>query len=254
MKSLANQVVLISGGLGRLGSAFATAVQDAGGRVCIFDLVDKSDRESLSDVSRERSVFVQGDVTNAKDIDRAIQVCKEKFGSLDAAVHSAYPTSESWGRAFEELSFDDLSANFSMQLGGSILFSQRVIRSFEQDGGGTLIHVSSIQGISPPKFWHYEGTTMTSPIEYTAIKSGVIAITRYLAKYYSHRNIRVNCISPGGILDDQPAEFLKRYRSSCVSKGMLDASDVSGVILFLLSEEACYISGQNIVVDDGWSL
>ena len=222
--------------------------------MCVFDLADGSDREGLSDVSRERSVFVQGDVTNTEDVDRAIQVCKEKFGSLDAAIHSAYPTSESWGRTFEELSFGDLSANLSMQLGGSILFSQRVIRSFEQDGGGALIHVSSIQGISPPKFWHYEGTTMTSPIEYTAIKSGVIAITRYLAEYYRQRNIRVNCISPGGILDKQPAEFLKRYRSSCTSKGMLDASDVSGALIFLLSDEARYISGQNIVVDDGWSL
>ena len=95
---------------------------------------------------------------------------------------------------------------------------------------------------------------MTSPIEYSAIKSGVIAITRWLAKYYKNRCIRVNCVSPGGILDQQPQSFLKKYRDSCTSKGMLDAEDVVGSVLFLLSQQSKYINGQNIVVDDGWSL
>ena len=78
--------------------------------------------------------------------------------------------------------------------------------------GGNLIHISSIQGISAPKFEHYEGTNMSSPIEYSAIKSGVIAITKWLAKKYKNMNIRVNCVSPGGILDNQPIKFLEKYR------------------------------------------
>ena len=117
-----------------------------------------------------------------------------------------------------------------------------------------MIHLGSIQGISAPKFEHYAGTTMTSPIEYAAIKSGVIAITRWLAKYYSNTGIRVNCVSPGGILDQQPESFLLRYRDSCTNIGMLDAADVAETIVFLLSNDAGAINGQNIVVDDGWSL
>ena len=95
---------------------------------------------------------------------------------------------------------------------------------------------------------------MHSPIEYSAIKSGIIAITRWLAKRYRQQNIRVNCVSLGGILDQQPESFLQHYQASCNSKGMLDAQDVAGAILFLLSEESAFITGQNIVVDDGWSL
>ena len=95
---------------------------------------------------------------------------------------------------------------------------------------------------------------MTSPIEYGAIKSGVISITKYLAKYYAKKNIRVNCVSPGGILDSQTNEFVDRYKSSCTSKGLLNSDDVTGTVLFLLSEDSKYINGQNIIIDDGWSL
>jgi len=95
---------------------------------------------------------------------------------------------------------------------------------------------------------------MTSPIEYTAIKTGIISITRYLAKYYKGCGIRVNCVSPGGIVAGQPDSFLARYRESCNSKGMLDPEDVVGAILFLLSDHSLYVTGQNLVVDDGWSL
>jgi NAD(P)-dependent dehydrogenase (short-subunit alcohol dehydrogenase family) len=109
-------------------------------------------------------------------------------------------------------------------------------------------------GVVAPKFENYEGTSMTSPIEYTAVKSGIISLTSWLAKYYKNKNIMVNCVSPGGILDQQPQSFLDKYCNSCTSKGMLDPTDVAGTVLFLLSKQAKYINGQNIVVDDGWSL
>ena len=95
---------------------------------------------------------------------------------------------------------------------------------------------------------------MVSPIEYSAIKSGVISITKYLAKYLKNSNIRVNCISPGGIIDGQPKSFIEKYKDSCLSKGMLDSYDISGALIFLLSNKSSYINGQNIIVDDGWSL
>ena len=95
---------------------------------------------------------------------------------------------------------------------------------------------------------------MTSPIEYSAIKSGIISITKYLSKYYKNRNIRINCVSPGGIKDNQPKLFIKRYRQSCNSKGLLDGEDISKLILFLLSDKSKYITGQNLIIDDGWSL
>ena len=133
-------------------------------------------------------------------------------------------------------------------------YSTKSVASFRFSGYGNLLHVSSIQGLVAPKFEHYEGTKMVSPIEYSAIKSGIIAITRYLAKYCKDEKIRVNCISPGGILDNQPDIFLEKYNASCSSKGMMDAKDLNGTILFLLSNLSEYINGQNIIIDDGWIL
>ena len=95
---------------------------------------------------------------------------------------------------------------------------------------------------------------MTSPIEYTAIKSGIISITRYLSKYCKGDNIRINSISPGGIFDNQPKSFVQNYKDSCNSKGMLESEDITGALLFLLSDESKFIHGQNIIVDDGWTL
>ena len=95
---------------------------------------------------------------------------------------------------------------------------------------------------------------MHSPIEYTAAKSALIMITRYLAKYFKGKFINFNCISPGGILDNQHANFIKKYRKDCMSKGLLDSKDILGSIVFLLSDTYKFITGQTIIINDGWSL
>ena len=95
---------------------------------------------------------------------------------------------------------------------------------------------------------------MSSPIEYSAIKAGIISVTKYLAKYCKKENIRVNCVSPGGISNKQPLKFIKKYNNSCSSKGMLNPDDLIGTFIFLLSNYSEYVNGQNIIVDDGWSL
>ena len=95
---------------------------------------------------------------------------------------------------------------------------------------------------------------MTSPVEYSVIKSALIQLTKYMAKYLKGTNIRVNAISPGGIFDNQPDMFLKNYSRLSLSKGMLRTEDLKGTILFLLSDESTYVNGQNIVIDDGFSL
>ena len=140
------------------------------------------------------------------------------------------------------------------QLGSTIIFCQRIIKYFLKKKKGNIILISSVQGMQAPKFEHYHNLKMNTPIEYSAIKSGIISVSKYLSKYYKNKNIRVNCISPGGIKDNQPNLFIKRYRKSCNSKGLLDGKDISKLILFLLSEQSKYISGQNLVIDDGWSL
>jgi NAD(P)-dependent dehydrogenase (short-subunit alcohol dehydrogenase family) len=247
-------VVAISGGLGIIGSAFSRAVVENGGKVVIGDINGDEGNRIVLDLGKNDALFFEGNLTEPDVINKMIQSGEEKFGRINAAVHCAYPVSKQWGTRFEDLGVEGLKNDLFNQLGGAILFSQQMVRYFRKNGQGNLVHISSIQGLKAPKFEHYDGTDMISPIEYSAIKSGIISITGYLAKYCKNQNIRVNCISPGGILSGQPKSFLSNYKKDCLSKGMLDAADIVGALIFLLSDESKYISGQNIIVDDGWSL
>lgn len=251
---LNNLIVAISGGAGRIGSAFSKAVVENGGKVIIGDINVDRGNQLILELGDDFALFFEGNLTEPLIINQMIQKGKEKFGNIDAAVHCAYPISKQWGTPFEKLKPKDLRNDLFNQLGGAILFSQSMINEFINQKHGNLIHISSIQGFSTPKFEHYEDTKMVSPIEYSAIKAGVISITKYLAKYYKGKNIRVNSISPGGILDDQPNVFLNKYNQTCNIKGMLDSNDLCGSLVFLLSDKSKFINGQNIVVDDGWSL
>ena len=214
----------------------------------------KKGKELESLLGSENARFMATDITNVNGMQNSIEACESCFGKIDSVIHAAYPRSSGWGARLEDLKPGHLFEDLNKQLGGAILLSQQVIQQFQKQGHGNLIHIASIQGIAAPKFEHYEGTNMNSPIEYSAIKSGIIAITRWLAKHYRQQNIRVNCISLGGLLDQQPEIFLKRYQSSCNSKGMLDAKDLVGALIFLLLNQSQYVTGQNIIVDDGWSL
>jgi NAD(P)-dependent dehydrogenase (short-subunit alcohol dehydrogenase family) len=252
-RPLGDRVILVSGGAGRLGAGFSREIIRCGGRVVIADIDEKGASELCRQLGNDSALFA-ADLTIPSEIDRAIGFTVSHFGHCDGAVHSAYPRSTAWGTPFEELDPRFLFEDLNRQLGGTILFAQRILRHFLAHSGGSLVLVSSIQGIAAPKFEHYEGTKMTSPIEYSAIKAGVIAVVRYLAKYHKGYNIRVNAVSPGGIADKQPELFLSRYRQSCINKGMLDPEDIAGAVAFLLSDSSRFINGHNLVVDDGWSL
>ncbi len=96
---------------------------------------------------------------------------------------------------------------------------------------------------------------MTTPVEYAATKGAIINLTKYLASYLGKYNIRVNCFSPGGVYDHQPKTFVKKYSQKVLlGKRMANVDDLTGVLLFLLSDASKYVTGQNIVVDGGWSL
>ena len=248
------KTIIVTGGAGRIGSALATDLVKHGHKVLLGDINNSKLLKIKKKLSSKNIEIFQGNLTTKTNIDKFIKFGVRKFKNIDAAVHCSYPTSKKWGARLEDLEEIHLKNDLQNQLGGSIIFSQRIMKYFLKQKKGNLILISSIQGIQAPKFNHYKNLNMTSPIEYSAIKSGIISITKYLSKYYKNKNIRINCVSPGGIKDNQPKLFTKRYRQSCNSKGLLDGEDISKLILFLLSDKSKYITGQNLVIDDGWSL
>ena len=245
------QPIVIIGGAGLIGRTFVTSCRDEGYKVIVFDLCDE---KTWNGHDIECELFVQVDINNPNSLAEAIRVVVNEYISIACVVNASYPKNKNYGTAPLDLNIEDFNQNINLHIGGYFLVMKIFSKLFIDQQYGNIINIASIQGIVAPKFEHYKGTEIISPLEYTASKSAIIAMSRYMAKYLSGKNIRINCISPGGIKDKQSDIFLRQYKSSCTSKGMLDPKDIVGTLLFLLSDYAKYINGQNIIVDDGWSL
>jgi len=194
------------------------------------------------------------DITSKESIDEFIINVTNEFGVINGIVNNAYPRNKNYGRKFEEVEFSDFCENVNLHLGGYFLTCQCFAEYFKKSGGGCIVNVSSIYGVVAPRFNIYSNTTMTMPVEYAAIKSALIHLTKYIAQYYTGCNLKINTLSLGGIFDNQPESFINEYNKYSINKGMLDPCDVTGSLLFLLSDASKFINGQNIIVDDGWSL
>lgn len=254
---LANRVVVITGGAGLIGRQFSAAVVQSGGLVVVADIDIDAANQVANEITAKlpgRAEAAQLDIADIISIRRLIDDIRSRHGRIDALVNNAYPRNSGYGRKLEDVSYADFCENVSLNLGGLFLTSQQFALDFQKQGFGNIINIASIYGVVAPRFEIYDGTHMTMPVEYAAIKSAVIHLTKYYAKYFQGSNLRVNCISPGGIKDGQPESFLVRYKSYALNKGMLDAQDLTGVLLFLLSDMSMYVNGQNFVVDDGYSL
>lgn len=249
------KTILITGSCGRIGSAIADSLFKKKNFNLILVDSDKLKLNKQKKNFNSNSVkFLLINLNSKKNIDLLFIKSLKLFKKIDTVIHCAYPKSKGWGTRFELLKENFLKEDLFNHLGITIIFCQKILKHFLKFKSGNLILISSVQGVQSPKFDHYSGLNMSSPIEYTAIKSGIISICKYLAKYYKKKNIRVNCVSPGGIEDNQPTKFKSRYKNSCNSKGLLSGHDISNAVLFLISKESQFINGQNIVVDDGWLL
>lgn len=255
---LKDKVVIITGGAGLIGQEFVKAVIEQQGIAVIADIneeVGVQVKEKLSNELHSSNIdFVHLDITSKESIAGMINVLHTRYGRIEALVNNAYPRNKNFGRNFFEVDYSDFCENLNLHLGGYFLASQQLAGYFQAQGYGNIVNMSSIYGVVAPKFELYENTAMSMPIEYAAIKSAVVHLTKYMAKYFKGMNIRVNTLSPGGIFDHQPAPFLKAYREECLNKGMLDKTDLCGTLVYLLSDMSVYVNGQNLIVDDGFSL
>lgn len=245
--------VLVVGAAGLLGREIVKSVINEGGRVIAADINAES-LTSLRELSLLDSIeFTEIDITKKDSVVAAINYCVKKFGGIDAAVNSAYPRNRNYGRKVFDVTYEDFSENISLHLGGYFIFMQQCAEyALKNKTPFSLVNISSVYGVIAPKFDVYDETHMTMPVEYAAIKSGLLHLNKYFTSFMKGTDFRVNSVSPGGLLDGQDALFLERYKSYCASKGMLDVDDVLGAIIFLLSSMSAYIKGQNIIVDDGY--
>jgi len=256
---LEGKTILVVGAAGRLGKSIVLDALAAGANVMALDC----DADGLTQ-TRDDAPVVDGrlqtriiDITCREQIAQALEQAVSHFGGVDGAVNSAYPRNAQYGRQFFDVAYADFCENTNLHLGGYFLFMQACTRyAMANNRAFSLVNLSSIYGSMAPRFEVYTETAMTMPVEYAAIKAGLEHMTRYVNAFMKgkHSGFRANCVSPGGILAGQDEKFLSRYSAHCLSKGMLDTADVTGAILFLLSDDSKYLTGQNLIIDDGFSI
>nr|WP_314752822.1 oxidoreductase [uncultured Capnocytophaga sp.] len=249
-----DKIVVVTGGAGLLGKTFCQEIANNGGVAVVAEYDIAIAQKLCTSLQNDNIVPAQINITDKDSIIALINNISQKYGKIDALVNSAYPRNKNYGKHFFEVTYDDFCENIGMNLGGYFLTSQFFAKYFYEQGYGNIINLASIYGVIAPRFEIYDNTPMTMPVEYAAIKSGLIHLSKYMAKYFKGKNIRVNTISLGGIEDKQPEAFLKAYKEFCLNKGMLNPNDIAGTLIYLLSDLSKFVNGQNIVVDDGFTL
>lgn len=254
--NLHNKVVVIAGGAGFLGQEFCRKIAQSGAITVVADFLEEKAESLASELTKEglKALSCKVDITSKSDLMDLIARLVKEHGKIDGFLNTSYPKNKNFNRSFFDVEFTDFCENLNSHLGGYFLSSQQFAKYFVKQGYGNIINLASIYGIVPPKYEIYEGTNMTNGPEYAAMKSSIIHLTKYMAQTLKDTGVRVNCISPGGILAGQPQPFLDKYRIHCANKGMLEPKDIAGTALFLLSDESSFITGQNIIVDDGFTL
>lgn len=241
---LKNKVIIVTGGSGLIGRPIIEHLKNNQAIVINADINADTNIESGD---------YKCDVTSEESITELIKVVHQKHGRIDGLVNNAYPRTKDWGNKFEDVPMESWRKNVDMQMNSVFFMCQQVLKIMKEQGSGSIVNITSIYGVVGNDFTIYEGHGGTSPAAYSAIKGGLINFTRYLASYYGKYNVRINCVSPGGIKDSQHPSFIERYEDKSPLKRLGQPKEIAPAITFLLSEEASFITGHNLMVDGGWT-
>lgn len=253
---LKNKIVLVTGGCGLIGREAVHALASVGATVIILDINRKEGRSLQQEISKAgyTANYEYFDVTKLDKFKENIKKLVKKYKSLDGLVNTAYPRTKDWGTCLEEASLESWRKNVDMHLNSYAWLSRLVALEMKRlKKKGSIINFSSIYGVVANDFSLYKGLPMTTSMTYSAIKGGIVNFSRYMASYFGKYGIRVNTLCPGGVFDNQNKQFVKRYSQKVPLKRMAKPQDLAGVVVFLISDLAAYITGATIMVDGGWT-
>lgn len=251
---LTQKKVIVFGASGLLGTNVTINLLNQGSHVVAVDINFDILQEKLNQVVMKPDNKLELIVLDITSESSVVNFFLNQSG-ITGVVNCSYPRNQMYGTHFLDVSLSSFNENLSMHLGTSFLLMQQSAKYFNRfNSEFSFVNIASVYGVVPPDFNVYQDTEMTMPVEYAAIKSAIIHLNKYVVKYINNSLFRVNSISPGGIINGQPDVFLNKYKALTHGKGMLDAEDILGSISFLLSDDAKYITGQNIIIDDGFSI
>jgi len=249
------KTVLIVGGFGLIGRALSEGFAHLGCYLIIADKIKNEDfLVKLKNVNQSKVVYFSFNISNNNDIGKLVSYVVKKFDKIDILINCSFPRTKDWQVGVEKVAHSSIKKNLIDHLGGYFQTTNKVAQQMKRQKFGSIINFSSTYGLVGPTFSIYEGTEMTSAPAYALIKGGINTMTRYFASYYGKYNVRVNCISPGGVFDNQDPKFVKAYEKLTPLGRMANPNDLVMPVLFLASGGSRYVTGHNLLVDGGWTI
>ena len=250
--SLKGQCAVVVGGAGKIGFPMVEALAEAGAKVYIASRRRENYLISVKKLQK-KGLDVEGITLDQSDEANVLEVLDQisnDFKAPDILINSGY--SRPMKNYFDD-TVDNWDKSMTINARGMFITCRAFGNVMAQQGKGSIINISSIYGIVAPDMSIYEGSNFEIEPDYPFIKGGIISFSKYLSSYYSNKNVRVNCISPGGFFNNQPEPFLTKYIAKTPLRRMATHDDMKGVALFLASDASSYITGSVITVDGGWT-
>lgn len=260
MISMAGRVAAITGGCGHIGMAMAHALAEQG---CALLLIDRN-QDKLEEAAAQLRARWSVDIATAPiDLESEQQrqslagLLEQRFGRLDVLVNNAGFVGDTklqgWVAPFEEQSIETWRRAMEVNVTAAFHLSQLLAPLLRASGHGAILNVGSIYGVVGPDMSLYEGTQMGNPAAYAVSKGGLVQLTRWLSAVMAPQ-VRVNCISPGGVARNQPEAFASKYIARTPLKRMGSEEDFMGAVVYFCSDLSAWVTGENLQVDGGWTV
>ena len=259
LMSLQGRRALITGANGGIGRRMAATIAELGGDLVLVDQLGTEYGallDTLQSISDVNVACVDCNLEDGNARSELIFDLLEQEEELSILINNAAFVGssdlEGWATEFQDQSIETWQRALEVNLTAAFDLSKGLTPKLKQSGHGSIVNVASIYGISGPDYSLYTSTQMGNPAAYSVSKGGLIQLTRWLATTLAP-DIRVNTISPGGMLRNQPEVFVRRYEARTPLKRMAVEEDIKGVTAFLSSDLSAYVTGQNLLVDGGWT-
>jgi NAD(P)-dependent dehydrogenase (short-subunit alcohol dehydrogenase family) len=243
--------ILISGGNGVLGQSYANLLEEDG-----YSVLSLDGRQATNAPANPTREWFKCDITSQDDVTKLEAHLQSLGGQIYGLINNASCQPEGFGKELEDYSVNTFRQVLDVNLAGSFLLTKMVIPHMKRERAGSIVNIGSIQGVVAPTFAIYEGMSITSPLAYSVAKAGLIHFSKWIAAKYGPHNIRCNAVSPGGVGDSQRggSTFADTYSARTPLRRMASSSDVAEMVRFLMSPKAAYVTGQNLLVDGGWTI
>ncbi|MGN6617975.1 MAG: SDR family oxidoreductase [Ilyomonas sp.] len=253
--NLREKVIAITGGYGYLGGAMVEGLLQYEAEVLVLGRTSSKFTNRFQHLPKQ-PLFFQTDINDLSSVKESIGLISTRYGKLDVLINNAFSLDKA------EVPDDMPDEIFLSGLTGSLLSAYRLIREslplLQKSKNASIINISSMYGMVAPDFSIYESAPEnTNPVHYGVAKAGLLQLTRYLASKFGGQNIRVNSITPGPFPSPEVQKnvsFINALTQKTVLKRIGSPEDLQGAIIWLSSNASAFVTGQNIIVDGGWTI